>query len=217
MKQRFWIVAVVALAACVALTGQVMSQEGKKPEMPPGMPDMQEMMKAWAAVKDPGAGHKKLEPLVGTWETTSRMYMGGPGTPPTETHGSATVKWILGGRFIQEDFKGQIIMPDPSGQMKPGSFEGMGLTGHDNFRNVYNGTWVDSMGTCMLSFSGTSDPQGKDFNFYGQMDEPGMKMAGRTIRYHTRIIDNDKHVFEMYDLAAGPDYKVFEITYTRKK
>jgi hypothetical protein len=37
------------------------------------------------------------------------------------------------------------------------------------------------------------------------------------VKYVTRIIDDDKHVMAMYDLHVGDDYKVMEVTYTRKK
>lgn len=219
MKRQLWIVGVVAAAACIAVTSQVMSQDDKKP-MGGGMPDaaaMAEMMKAWQAVKDPGPQHKIFESLVGEWDTVNRMYMGGPGTPPMESRGKSTTRAILGGRFITDEYKGEMLMPDETGQPKPMPFEGMGITGYDRYRNLYQGVWVDSMGTQLLTFSGAGDPNGKSMNMYGTMDEPGMKMTGRTVRYHTRIIDHDKHIFEMYDLAAGPDYKVMEITYTRRK
>ena len=52
---------------------------------------------------------------------------------------------------------------------------------------------------------------------FGQMDEPMLKVYGRTIKYVTKIVSPDKHVFSIYDLHAGDDYKVIEITYERKK
>ena len=63
---------------------------------------------------------------------------------------------------------------------------------------------------------GTCDPSGKVFTFYGEMDEPMIDVRGRMVKYVNRIIDDKKHVFEIYDLHAGPDYKVVEITYERK-
>jgi hypothetical protein len=35
-------------------------------------------------------------------------------------------------------------------------------------------------------------------------------------RAATRIVDEDTHVFEMYDLHVGDDFKVMEITYKRR-
>ena len=55
------------------------------------------------------------------------------------------------------------------------------------------------------------------FTLYGEMDEVMLGVVGRTVKYVTRIVDADKHVFEIIDLHAGDGYKVVEITYTRKK
>ena len=47
------------------------------------------------------------------------------------------------------------------------------------------------------------------------MDEPMLDVIGRTVKYVTRIISEDEHVFSIYDLHAGDDYKVLEITFKR--
>src|SRR5207247_8219601 len=50
----------------------------------------------------PGADHKKLEPLVGNWTFTMKMW-GEPGKPPQEGKGTAEEKWVVDGHFLQED------------------------------------------------------------------------------------------------------------------
>ncbi len=44
-----------------------------------------------------------------------------------------------------------------------------------------------------------------------------MDVHSRMVKYQTKIIDDDKHVFTIYDLHAGDNYKVLEIEYTRAK
>ncbi len=44
-----------------------------------------------------------------------------------------------------------------------------------------------------------------------------LDIHGRMVKTVIRIINDDKHVFEMYDLAVGDAHKVMEITYARKK
>ena len=51
---------------------------------------------------------------------------------------------------------------------------------------------------------------------YGGMDELSMKVTGRTVKYVTRVIDENTYVFDIIDLHAGDDYKVVEVTYTRQ-
>ncbi len=184
---------------------------------PAAGPDMAEMMKQWMAIATPGEGHKRLEPLVGAWDATSRIWMAGPGGPATESKGSETSKWVLGKRFIVSEFRGEMVLPGADGQPQAVPFEGLGMCGYDNFRNMYISTWADSMGTQLLTMTGSADPSGKVISYYGSMDEPALKVVGRMVRYVTRIIDEDHHVFEMYDLHAGPDHKVMQIDYVRKK
>jgi hypothetical protein len=70
-------------------------------------------------------------------------------------------------------------------------------------------------GAILVGMSGMRDPSGT-FTYYGEMDEPMLDVHGRMVKYVSRIVNEDKHVFEIYDLHAGPGYKVVEITYERK-
>ncbi len=218
MKTRNVVGLVILVSALAFVTQQAVSQTAKEPlkdkaaapeNKMPGMSEQEAaMMQEWMKLAAPSDAHKKLEPLVGKWNHTSKVWMSGPGSTPMESSGTTERKWILGGRFLMEEHKGQMMgMPH----------EGLGLNGYDNFRNMYTSTWCDNMGTTILTMKGMADPAGKTFTFYGEMDEPGMKVTGRTVKYVTRIIDNDKNVFEIIDLHAGDNYKVVEVTYTRVK
>jgi hypothetical protein len=63
---------------------------------------------------------------------------------------------------------------------------------------------------------GIADPSYKRWTYYGEMDEPGLGVIGRHVKYVTRIVDENTYVFDIYDLHAGDDYKVIEMTYRRK-
>ena len=88
---------------------------------------------------------------------------------------------------------------------------------YDTVRNLYVGTWINSMSTQIITYKGSADPKGKVFRMYGEMDESMINVIGRHVKYVSRIVDKNTHVFEIYDLHAGDDYKVMEITYKRKK
>ena len=205
------VIALSALVSTQAISGDKPGQGKYSPE------DMAKMMQEWMALAAPGEHHKLLEPFVGQWNTVTKTWWGGPGSDAVQTNGTTEVKWILGGRYLMDETKSEFMMPTPTGEMKSTPYHGVGFTGYDNFRNMYVGVWMDDMGTQMLTMKGTAVPSGKVFTFYGEMDEPAMNMVGRTVKYVTRIINNDKHVFEIYDLPAGDDYKVMEITYTRRR
>jgi hypothetical protein len=212
-----------ALGAGATFTATLVNSQDPKAGKEPMSKEMQEMMagmKEWASVMSPGEHHKALNELVGNYDTVTKLWMGGPGTPPTESKGTTERKWVLGNRFILEEAKGEWAMPDMASggtTMKLMPMQGMGLFGYDNYRNMYVGCWADNMGTQMLTMKGMADPSGKVFTYFGEMDEPMLKVIGRTVKYVTRIVDKDTQVFEIFDLHAGPDYKVVEVTYKRKK
>ena len=61
------------------------------------------------------------------------------------------------------------------------------------------------------------NPMTKTLLMFGKMDDLASGVYGKTVRYDTKILGEDKHVFTIYDCHAGVDYKVMEITYTRAK
>ncbi len=221
MKKRLIVLAVIGGLTVVFLSKSALSQEGggaalKQPS-PEEMKKMMEGMKKWMDAMTPGKHHAALEPLVGSWNTVTRMWMGGPGSPSTDTKGTSEVKWVLGKRFLMEEHKGEMLMPDETGAVKPIPYEGIGLFGYDNIRNLYIGTWASSAGTHLQMMSGSGGATGQVLRMYGEMDEPMLDVYGRMVKFENRIVDKDKHVFSIYDLHAADDYKVIEIEYTRRK
>jgi hypothetical protein len=166
------------------------------------------MMDAMMRAATPGDAHKKLNVMAGTFDAKVKMWME-PGAPPMESSGKAVNEWVLGGRWLQQRFDGMMMgMP----------FNGIGYTGYDNIRQMYVGTWMDSMSTSyMTSSGGAPDASGKTWSFSGMAMDP---MSGEAVNFDEKItvVDNDHHVFEMY--GPGPNgamYKMMEITYVRKK
>jgi len=172
-----------------------------------GTPDMAEMMKKMEALAAPGPEHQKLASLAGEWETEAKCYMAGPGSPPTVTKGVNKAKMILGGRFLQEEFEGDMMGK---------KFHGIGLLGYDKFNQKYIDTWIDDMGTGIFVTEGNFDASGKVLTLNGKMDDPMTGEKGKEMKLVTRIVSPDKHIFEMHDVSLGEKSKTMEITYTRK-
>ncbi|MHC4990168.1 MAG: DUF1579 domain-containing protein [Planctomycetota bacterium] len=214
MKLRLFAAGCVVGAGSALIGTQVLSQDYEQMGSPE---EMAKMMDEYMKSLQPGKPHRMLDSSIGKWDTVTKMWWGGPGAPPVETNGTAEREWVLDGRFVLDKHESEMMMPDASGNMKPIPWEGMGLTGFDNNRNVYIGTWADSISTHLLTMKGTASPDGRTFTMYGEMDEPMLGMYGRIVKYVTRVISDDKQVFEIYDLAAGDDYKVVEVTYTRSQ
>lgn len=173
------------------------------------LPSQEEMMKRWQESMTPGDAHKKLEAFVGSWESEVKMWMNGPGSEPAVSKGTAEYTMILGGRFLQQTVTGEMM-----GQ----TMNGVGITGYDNFKKKYVSFWIDNMGTAMSHMEGSIDNDGRVMTMWGKMDEPMTGEKGKKVKYVTRVIDKDKHVFEVYDVPAwGEKQPVMVVTHTRKK
>lgn len=168
--------------------------------------DMQEMMEIYKKLATPGDPHNLLATMAGRWDARVRSWME-PDKPPMESNGTSEGKMILGGRFLQQDFTGDMMgMP----------FTGIGFTGYDNHTRKYVSTWMDSMGTAILFFEGTPGGDGKTITQESSYDDPIKgPMKWRSV---TRFLDQDTHLFEMHSIdRSGKEEKMMEITYTRKK
>jgi hypothetical protein len=198
MKLKVW------LAACTLVAAVALNTAADEPKKSTHKmsPEEEAMMKA----ASPGPEHKKLEGMVGSWSVKVKMWPA-PGAPAQESSGTATRKWVLGGRYVQESFSGNFMgMP----------FTGVGYTGYDNIKKQYFGSWMDSMSTAMMISTGTMDND-HTWTFKGSMPDA---MTGKDAPFEETITvkDKDHHTFEMR--SAGPDGKMFkmmEIAYSRKK
>jgi hypothetical protein len=174
MKNALVLLCVFALAVTVAFNDA--SAQGKKKSK---MPSQEEMMKKWEEAMTPGPAHKNFEQFVGTWEAETKMWMNGPKGEPAVSKGSAEYKLALGGRYLQQEF---------SGEMMGQPFNGVGYTGYDNFGKKYVSFWIDNMSTAMSTMEGTMDKEGKTLTMWGKMDEPCHRGEGEAgeIRYPGR-------------------------------
>jgi len=94
-------------------------------------------------------------------------------------------------------------------------FEGIGVAGYDNAKKMFVGSWVDNMGTGIMTMSGTWDDATKSINYTGTMIDP---MSGKDIPFREvwKFVDDNTQVMEMYSIMAGKEFKNMEIKYTRK-
>ncbi len=165
-----------------------------------------ESMEKWKEYAMPGDAHKAMEPLVGDWDYVVSWWMT-PASEPQKSTGTSEVKWIMGGRFLEQTAKGSSM-----GQ----EFRGMGVMGYDNASKQYKGVWIDNMGTGIMASTGSYDPSTKTFVEKGSYTDP---MEGeKSFRGVTTIVDADKYTYEMYISGSdGKEFRVMEIVYTRKK
>ncbi|WP_411727857.1 DUF1579 domain-containing protein [Methyloglobulus sp.] len=167
--------------------------------------DQQAMMELYTKLATPGEPHKLFASLAGSWTTKTKEWME-PGKPPTESTGSAEMKMLLDGRFLYQEFTGQ-MMGQP--------FSGIGIDAYDNVRKRYVTAWMDTMGTGIFIMEGTASADGRTITLKGQHAEPGGgQMTHRAV---WKIVDSNTQTFDMYGAHhGGKEMKMMEITYTRK-
>lgn len=167
--------------------------------------DPQAMMEVWKKMATPGEPHKLFATLAGSWTTTTKEWME-PGKPLTESTGTAEMKMLLDGRFLYQEF---------SGNMMGQPFSGVGIDAYDNMTKKYMTAWMDTMGTGIFMMEGSASADGKTITLKGSHPEPGGgKMTHRAV---WKIVDSNTHTFDMYGThQGGKETKVLEITYNRK-
>jgi hypothetical protein len=196
------------LAITLFVAGSAFAQTGTdKAATPVPSAAEQEMMKQWQAYMTPGDMHAMLAKSNGDWNEDIVMWMA-PGAPPTKSTATCTNTMILGGRYQQSINKGMFNgMP----------FEGISTMGYDNSKKTFQSTWVDNMGTGIMTMEGKYDPATKTMNSTGKQVDP---MTGKDmdVRETFVIMDDNNQMMTMYMTpAGGKEYKSMEIKFTRKQ
>jgi uncharacterized protein DUF1579 len=195
---------VVVLCFCILVALTAFAQDKPKEQAPPGMSaaEQEAMMKAMS----PGEQHKHLALLAGDWSFTSKAWMA-PGAPPAESTGTMHAEAVLGGRYVQSVWKGNMMGMD---------FEGHGTNGYDNVAKKYVSTWMDNMSTGIMYSTGTCDAEHKRCEEKGSMMDP---MTGKEsyMRSVTNWSGNDSFTMEMYGPdPSGKEFKWMEMSVKRK-
>lgn len=170
-----------------------------------GIKDIQAIMDLYKKVGTPGEPHKLLAKLEGGWITKSRGWME-PDKPPVESVGTSEQKLILGGRYLQQEYVGDMM-----GE----TFHGINLLGFNNQTKKYESIWIDSMSTAIYFFEGTASADGKVITQFCSYDDPA---KGPSVwRSVTRLKDDNTQEFEMFITPkGGKEEKMMEMTVTRK-
>lgn len=155
----------------------------------------------------PGAMQKMLAKSDGVWDTEISYWMD-PSQPAQKSKGSCTNKMVLNGLYQESVFKGNMMgMP----------FEGHGTVGYDNGKKMFVSSWIDNMGSGIMSLQGNWDNTANAVVLTGTTTEP---MTGKDayIKEVLKMVDNNNQVLEMYGKDAnGNEMKTMEIKFTRKK
>lgn len=170
-------------------------------------PDSATMQKNWMAYMTPGNEHKMMASWDGKWDGEVTMWMS-DNAAPMVSNMTCENKMILGGRYQQSVNKGNFEgMP----------FEGMSTVGFDNAKKTWFSTWIDNMGTGMMSMEGSWDEATKTLTLKGKEMDPST-FKEKDCRETFTIVDDNHQLMQMYEMQPdGKERKSMQIHYTRKK
>jgi hypothetical protein len=158
------------------------------------------------ALSKPGPSHRLLEVFVGTWDA-KLSFRSGPGGKAEVSPGTSTISWILGERFIKEEFTGEAL-----GER----FQGLGITGYDSAARRFTNVWIDSLNTALATSFGKYLPEENRFDFVGEVYDP-LRGAMKTTRSMMRVVSTNKYEFVMFDTTPdGAEYEALQIEYTKR-
>jgi hypothetical protein len=205
MDMRTILKSLGAAAALALLLGMLQATQADAPKTPP---NPEALLKALAEAGKPGAEHKKLEPFVGHWTFTLKLWTD-PSQAPAELKGTIERKWIMDGRFVQETARGACAK---SGK----TFEGMGLLGYDAAQKKFSS--VKACGLCGTISSGlaTCDSSGTRFEC---VKEECCPLSGQKITARDEVVieSNDRIVVNLYKTINDREVKVGELVSIRQK
>lgn len=160
---------------------------------------------AWQAYATPGTEHKLLADETGTWNCDMTFWYE-PNAKPEKATSVADVKMILGGRYQEANYKGT-IMGQP--------FEGKSTVAYNNASKEFTTTFIDNMGTGIMTAVGTYDDGSKSITYKGELVNP---VTGKKAPYREvyTIVDAKTRKMEMFDVKNGSEYKSMEIVMTKK-
>ncbi|MDB5232497.1 MAG: hypothetical protein JWN76_3302 [Chitinophagaceae bacterium] len=172
-------------------SGTAATEKKDEPVMTP-----EQQQKAWMDYMTPGDVHKMLASQDGNWtvETTMKVH---PDSAEMKSTGTEVNKMILGGRYQESVFKGNMMgMP----------FEGRSTLGYDNAKKLFVNSWIDNMGTGVSYMEGPWDATNKTINLKGKTVDP-ITGKEKNMREVMTFIDDKNQKVEMYDEVNGKEFK----------
>jgi hypothetical protein len=198
MKSSFAMAALVVGCTAGAAGAQAPSQQVS----------MEEMQARMREAATPGPHHRALARFIGTWDVQISMVM--PGVPVQKSAATAEYAWLLPNRWASQRIKGKLMGLD---------YDSFTILGFDNYAKNHVAVTVSSLDTAMTMLRGlVVDPSSKVTALYGTLDEYTTGELHKPLKTVTRVVDDSRHVMEVWDLGIGDaGAKVLEFEFRRRR
>jgi hypothetical protein len=155
------------------------------------------------AQRTSGPEYARLAAMIGTWTIDMTLWPrpGGPGLP---TKGTATIRPLFDGRFIEEKIDGTVAGT---------AFTTLAWTGFNTETKQYEATRISSTNTSRIAETGAFDESAKQFVLKADYQLSGDTWHQRTVIQQTSA---DAMVATSYlSFGTVPEWKAVEIKYVR--
>ena len=154
----------------------------------------------------PGEPHEVLAGTVGDWSLTIKIWTA-PDTEPVESTGSATGRWILGDRFVETTYEGEVM-----GR----SFEALKIEGFERANLEYVTTWRDNLGTYTTIFRGRCATTCLTRTMMADFLDP-VSRATLKIKGVTTLTEDEGYLYESFVVTPdGKEFKNMELVAERQ-
>jgi hypothetical protein len=204
-RLKAFAVPLALVLAAVAPAGAQAPPPGQAPAPAAQAPAVEDEIVRYMAVSRPGAEHRWLDSLVGSW--TVDLHWLGAGQAETRTSGTSENRWILGGRFL--------LCESTAGE-GPSRVDATTIYGFDNREKRFFSLAMHNLATSYLETSGSFDSVAQSFLLSGKERN---EVTGSVIVYREllKIEGPDRYVLGVYlDVPGRAPLKVLEAVYTRR-
>lgn len=169
--------------------------------------DMQAFKQQMQKLTQTGPEHAALTSLLGDWDVTFEMVM--PGAPKQVSQGSATVEWVIPGRWVGQRLTGKLF---------GNSYESYSLHGYDSYAKNYVTTTVSSMDNAMNTTRGLKVDDDDSVKVeYGVLNEYLTGELNKPYKTVTKLESDDKMTVELWDLSIGEKGAIVIISHYQRK
>ena len=154
----------------------------------------------------PGEPHELLAGTVGDWNLTIKIWTA-PDTEPVESTGSATGRWILGDRFVETTYEGEVM---------DRHFEALKIEGFEKATLEYVTTWRDNLGTYTMIFRGTCGSTCVTRTMMADFLDP-VSSTQLKIKGVTTLTEDEGYSYESFVVTPdGKEFKNMELVAERR-
>lgn len=192
------------LAACES--GGHATRPAPEPAVaPPQQAPLEDQVKTLASRSRPGARHAALDPLAGSW-IVAVCDVAPDGRETERFHGTASLTWILGGRYLRWD--ATVDFADVPGTTT-------GFLGFDSRLDEYELLMISDLAQGMAVANGIGDVGGQGLVFTLEQLDPRVGTRSRS-RSRLRLLAKDHFVLQQLEPDGSGDERASRAWHYRR-